>query len=848
MMFALHIPKQFFLLIRRVLALLLAVFLLAFPPQAFNAGSDALPAVNSLPRFALVIGNSRYRETPLKNPGNDASAIAEHLKGMGFMVTLKLDADRKEMIETIRSFGSELLKLKGVGVFYFAGHGAQLSWRNYLIPVDASISKITDIDKQAVDMSTLLDSLTRARNPMNVIILDACRDNPFGDEIRFEQKGLSQLDAPPGTLLAYATSPGNVAADGTGSNGLYTSFLLKEMDAREAKLEDIFKRVRLNVRRQSRGQQIPWESTSLEEDFYFLPPKQIRKLTEDELEKQFEDELGIWEKIKKSTDRAALEDYLVRFPSGKFSELAQFRLDRVLAQQGEKPVQIASLAPVPPPVAQEPAKPNPAIAAAERKRQEELARAEAALKKQQELAKAEAERKQQEELTRAEAERKRQDVLAKAEAEQKRLEELARVEAERRRKEDLARAEAERKRQAELALAQTEVRKQQELAKAEADRKQQDELARAEAALKKQQELVKAEAGRKQQEEIARAEAERKSQDALAKAEAERKRLEDLARVEGERRKKEDMARAETERKRLEELARTEAEVAKQRELAKADADRKRQVAVAQPEPVTAARAVPIQGASTGLNPFSRGTAKVDLDFKVGDRYSYRVVDTVTKLETRQIGGKITAVTDDEVIYGNGRLITDLLGNYIKTPNGNKFAGQQLYVADYSIGKKWTTRYRLTKPDGVNLDTHVDFKVIAKEQITVPAGTFDAFKVEGRGSNIRGTNLNFTYWIAPEQARRPIVSITDIHNRRGQVMSSERHELIAYRQGGTVRGDPSDMSDAACDDCQPAPRQELDKGGSGNATSVPEREKAESETARPESGREKGGFGKGRRR
>ena len=836
------------LLIRRVLALFLAVFLLAFPFQAYNASSDSLPAVNSLPRFALVIGNSHYKETPLKNPGNDANAIAERLRGMGFIVTLKLDADRKEMIETIRSFGSDLLKQKGVGVFYFAGHGAQLSWRNYLIPVDASISKITDIEKQAVDVSTLLDSLTRARNPMNVIILDACRDNPFGDDIHFEQKGLSQLDAPPGTLLAYATSPGNVAADGVGVNGLYTQFLLKEMDTREAKLEDVFKRVRLNVRRQSRGQQIPWESTSLEEDFYFFPPKQIRKLTEDELEKQFEEELGIWEKIKTSKDLATLEGYLVRFPSGKFSELAQFRLDRVLAQTGEKPVQIASIAPVPIPIAQAPAKPDPAIAAAERKRQDELARAEAELKKQQELAKAEAVRKQQEEIARAEAERKRQDALARAEAEQKRLEDLARAEAERRRKEDLARAEAERKRQAELALAQAEFRKQQELAKAEADRKRQDELARAEAALRKQQELAKAEAELKQQEELARAEAERKRQGALAQAEADRKRLEELARVEDVRRKKEDLARAEAERKRQEELARTEAEVTKQRELAKAEADRKRQVAIAQAEPATAAPIAPIQVASIGPNPFSRGTAKVDLDFKTGDMYSYRVINTLTNVESRQFAGKITAVTDDEVIYGNGRLVTDLLGNIIKTPNGNKFAGQQFYVAEYSIGKKWTTRYRLTRPDGVNLDTHVDFKVIAKEQVTVQAGTFDAFKVEGRGFNVRGSDLHFIYWIAPEQARRPIVLIIDTHNKGGKVISSDRHELIAYRQGGTIKGDPGAMSDAACDDCQPAPRQEQEKGGSGNATSVPEREKGEGETARPESGREKGGFGKGRRR
>ncbi len=193
----------------------------------------------------------------------------------------------------------------------------------------------------AVDMDMLLESMTRARNPMNLIILDACRDNPFGGDVQVQQKGLSQVDAPPGTLLAYATAPGNTAADGFGANGLYTENMLKEMQAPAAKIEDIFKRVRLNVRLQSRGQQVPWESTSLEQDFYFIPPKEVKKLTLTETEKQFQEEIALWESIQSSKEPAPLGDYLRRFPSGKFSELAQFRLDRVLAQQGEKPVQVA---------------------------------------------------------------------------------------------------------------------------------------------------------------------------------------------------------------------------------------------------------------------------------------------------------------------------------------------------------------------------------------------------------------------------------------------------------------------------------------------------------------------------
>jgi hypothetical protein len=307
------------------------------------AGSSAQPSLtlSSLPRVALVIGNTRYADAPLKNPANDAKAIGGELQKLGFKVNLLLDAGRAQMTGAIQAFGGELAKSKGVGLFYYAGHGAQLAWRNYLIPVDAVVEKLEDMRDKTVELNSLLQGLIKAANPMNVIILDACRDNPFGTRVPTEAKGLSQFDAPPGSLLAYATSPGNTAADGEGANGLYTENLLRELGAPAAKIEDVFKRVRLAVRRRSEGRQIPWESTSLEEDFYFQPPRQLRKLSEAELEKQFEEELAGWEKAKDAKEPAPIEDYLRRYPSGKFSELAQFRLNRLLAQ-GETAVQVAA--------------------------------------------------------------------------------------------------------------------------------------------------------------------------------------------------------------------------------------------------------------------------------------------------------------------------------------------------------------------------------------------------------------------------------------------------------------------------------------------------------------------------
>src|SRR3954464_6763681 len=163
--------------------------------------------LSGLPRTALVIGNTKYRDAPLKNPANDASAIGGELHKLGFKVDTVLDAGRTQMANAIQSFSAALAKAKGVGLFYYAGHGAQLAWRNYLIPVDADIEKLEDMRDKTVELNSVLQGLVKAANPMNVIILDACRDNPFGSKVLTEQKGLSQFDAPPGSLLAYATSP-----------------------------------------------------------------------------------------------------------------------------------------------------------------------------------------------------------------------------------------------------------------------------------------------------------------------------------------------------------------------------------------------------------------------------------------------------------------------------------------------------------------------------------------------------------------------------------------------------------------------------------------------------------------
>ena len=516
---------------RRLLKGALATGMLLALPRWGRAQSALLDQ----PKVALVLGNSKYKEAPLKNSANDARAIGAALKALGFAVTLKLDAGRSEMAAATQDYVQELVKNKSVGLFYYAGHGIQLAWRNYMLPVDAAIDTLADIQKQAVELNSLLEGIKRAGNAMNVIILDACRDNPFGSLKGADQKGLSQMDAPQSTLLAYATSPGNVASDGEGQHGLYTEHLLREMKVPDAKVEDIFKRVRLGVRRKTNGAQIPWESTSLEEDFYFLPPAHLKKLSEEEQERQFNEEFALWEKVKEAKEPGPFTDYLQRYPSGQFSELAQLQLDTVLSERGEKRVEVVS------------------------------------------------------------------------------------------------------------------------------------------------------QAG----------------------------------------------------------------------------------------------------------NPFSQGFVRADTHYKVGDFYSYRTLDLVTKAEKRTGAGLVTAVTNTEVIIGSGTVVLDSMGNTKKTRDGFRYTDQQNMPVEFYVGKKWATRYHTYPPNAppnTRLITDMDYRIVGRENVTVPAGSFDCFRVEGHGVSIstkrHQTELQRTFWFAPQRVRRFVA--TEIVRRPSSqspdTRSSERQELMAFKQ------------------------------------------------------------------
>ena len=675
------------------------------PKWVYAAISKGTADLARAPKRALVIGNSRYAQTPLRNPVNDANGMGEALRSQGFSVELGLEMDRPAMQKAIASYTQSLAASGSVGLFYFAGHGAQLAWRNYLLPVDTEIGDVNELRDRGVDVNSLIEGIRKAGNPMNIIILDACRDNPFGSIRKLEQKGLSQLDAPPGTLLAYATAPGNTAIDGEGAHGLYTENLLKEIRVPEARVEDVFKRVRLAVRKRSSGQQIPWESTSLEEDFYFVPPAELRALAEE-------------------------------------------------------------------------------AAARERKRVEaELAKQRAA---------EEAERQRKLEQAKREAE----------EAERKRREELALLEKKRREEE----AELARKREAALKEAQR-------VAEA-AERKRREEEALREA------QRAKDEAERKYREEVALREAQR------AKEEAERKRREDEARLAAEK-----TDRARKEQVALEERRRAEAETSRQgtssaqpsaavlekmfeEELAlweriketndpapledylgRYPSGRFSELALLRLDQVLARLGEKkIEVVSSPENPYSKGTSRANTAFKVGDVYNYRIVDSLTQLEQGNFRRVVFALTESEVQFNQGRFVTDLLGNSLRFGGGARWTPNQTVPLEFAVGKRWSTRFRAFPGSGQGeiigeTIVEMDFRIADREKVTVPAGTFNAFRVEAQGWQmgiVRGNRANNNWiwktWYAPDQVRLPIIQEQLHRGQGGRVGRSERHELVSFKQ------------------------------------------------------------------
>ena len=294
-------------------------------------------------RYALVIGNSAYPVSPLKNPVNDSGDIAQLLGKLDFTVMHRHDVGIREMEKAVRDFG-EALRTGGTGVFYYAGHGMQVQGRNYLIPIDAKIESESDVRFEALDVGRVLGKMEDAGNGLNIVILDACRDNPYTRKFRSVRNGLARMDAPRGTFIAYATGPGSVAADGEGRNGVYTKNLLKHLTTPGLPVEQVLKYVRIGVIRDTNQQQVPWESSSLTGNFYFAPAlaDKTTGYNSETLGSPKSQESLYWEFIKDSDDPALFKAYVEKYPDSVFFEDAQIQLSKLQRSQNEAIVEINS--------------------------------------------------------------------------------------------------------------------------------------------------------------------------------------------------------------------------------------------------------------------------------------------------------------------------------------------------------------------------------------------------------------------------------------------------------------------------------------------------------------------------
>jgi uncharacterized caspase-like protein len=242
------------------------------------AGSQVFASEQDVKRFALVIGNKNYATAPLKNSGNDAIAIADSLTNMGFRVSLLKDSNLSDLTVQVQQFYASVIKdvhVKKLALIYYAGHAIQVNHQNYIVPLGMQFESYPEFISGLYKIDSLFTEINKSQGLQNIIILDACRNNPFENHTVADNgnmsSGLAPIKAPFNTMIAFATEPGGVAADGKRKNGVYTKHLLRNM-TKQISVEAVFKKVRTGVAKETRNKQIPWEHSSLLNEVFFSPP------------------------------------------------------------------------------------------------------------------------------------------------------------------------------------------------------------------------------------------------------------------------------------------------------------------------------------------------------------------------------------------------------------------------------------------------------------------------------------------------------------------------------------------------------------------------------------------------
>lgn len=316
----------------------------------------AQPAVAER-RVALVVGNSNYTSVPrLPNPRNDAGDMIARLKALEFDVIPGLDLDRNGFLNTLATFG-RAAEGADVALFFYAGHGLQVNGQNYLVPTDAKVEYEAELDIALIPVPLVMQQLSRGSR-INIVLLDACRDNPFAKDLSRTLgtrsssalgRGLSRIQTASGTFIAFATQPDNVAQDGSGRNSPFTEAFLANMEKPGLSLSDLMIEVRNEVMRQTNGKQVPWDSSSLTGRFSFkiegtvtIAPKPGPAQPAAPASDSRTVELGVWNAIRESSDAAVFRRFLRDYPESVFAPLARDRIARLASEKEPAPAMPAA--------------------------------------------------------------------------------------------------------------------------------------------------------------------------------------------------------------------------------------------------------------------------------------------------------------------------------------------------------------------------------------------------------------------------------------------------------------------------------------------------------------------------
>ena len=330
-------------------------------PRAIIAATviclSAIAAEAQERRVALIFGNDSYKTLPkLHNAAADARAIDAKLKALGWETVLRVNVTKREMNRAIDEFGNKLQGIDGAGLFFYAGHGIQAEGKNFLVPVDAELETAVDLRTDAIDAGLVSHAMDDNRSRVNIVILDACRDNPLPNRGRSATRGLAIAEKSPGgprgAVVVYAAAPNQQAQDGApGGNGVFTGAFIKALSESDLKIEDVFKRTSAEVKSATGGKQVPWITSSLQGDFYFAPPAPKAPPPATAAPAASQDagsaQVAFWNSIAGSDDPRMFEEYLRQYPNGRFVGLAKLKIETLSAKK-PAPAPAQQLAALPP--------------------------------------------------------------------------------------------------------------------------------------------------------------------------------------------------------------------------------------------------------------------------------------------------------------------------------------------------------------------------------------------------------------------------------------------------------------------------------------------------------------------